>query len=52
MQLEELTKHPNDMSKEELDSYISSLLDSIEDEVEELDIKFERKYGSSPRKTN
>lgn len=49
MRLEEFTKHPKDMSKEELESYMLSILEDMNKTLDKTNIEFRKEYGSGNR---
>ncbi len=52
MRLDEFTKQPKDMTKEELEIYMLTLLDSMNETLNEADRRIEQENANRDRKEN
>ena len=52
MKLEEFTKHPEDMNKVELEMYMLSILEDMNETLEKTNTEFREENSSGNRKTN
>ncbi len=52
MKLEEFTKHPKDMGREELETYMLSILEDMNDTLDRTNTEFRKEYGSGNRETD
>ena len=52
MKLEEFTKHPKDMNKIELEMYMLSILEDMNNTLDKTNIEFRKENGSGNRKTD
>lgn len=52
MRLNELTKHPNQMNKEELERYMFRLLENMNEELDSINDQYRKENGSGNRIPN